>query len=134
MAVLFAVIATASGCGRASSNKQPIPAQSAQQADPRPVGVTGIPIDPAKKEVVVVNAPTQAASPQQMVAQMHQQHEKTEAQLNKLMKDYAGNIHNAKTKDKLAQEMSGQLEVYKRQSLELYKVQRAQGQTASTAP
>ena len=132
LSLLLAAFLASAGCGNGSVGKQPAIVQPASSAEQRPLGVTGVPIDPAKKTVLVVNAPSQAVSPQQSMSQLQSEQQKTEAKLAKLMKSYSGNINNAKTKDKLTKEMSGQLEDYKRQSLELYRLQRAQRQVASS--
>ena len=90
----------------------------------RPLGASGVPIDPAKKTVHVVNASGKSQKPKQTAAQLRAQQAKTHARLAKHIENYSGNINNAEGKEKLTTEMAGDLEAYKRQSLELYKMQR----------
>ena len=102
---------------------------STAAAEQRSLGVTGVPIDPSKKTVHVEKAPGKAKKSRQSTAQLRSQQTKTQARLAKHIENYSGNIHNAQGKEKLTAEMAGDLDAYKRQSLELYKMQRRGGST-----
>lgn len=97
--------------------------QSTAASEQRPLGATGVPIDPAKKTVHVGNALGKTQKPKQTTAQLRAQQAKTHSRLAKHIESYSGNIDNVRGKEKVTTEMAGDLETYKRQSLELYKRQ-----------
>jgi hypothetical protein len=113
------------GChAQSSSNVVHAAVKQNNESDLRAVGATGVPIDPSRKTVLVVVPPGEILEPDKHVARLEQQHEKTQADLTKLMKSYARNLSNSQSKQKLGAQMADDLEAYKRQSLELYQVQR----------
>lgn len=123
--VTMALIGT--GCGSGSSNKTPpVPAVTTPAtAEQRPVGATGVPIDPDKKTVVVVVPPGEAGTREQQLVQLQVENKKTEARLSKLIDNYSKNVDSAKTKSKVSADMSKDLDAYKQQSLQLFKAQQA---------
>ena len=128
------MVAAGSGCGSGSSNKAPVPATTAPPATEQPqMGATGVPIDPAKKTVVVVVPPGgEAKTREQQLVQLQAENKKTEERLSKLIASYSDNVDNAKSKAKLSADMSKDLEAYKHQSLQLFKAQQAQAQEGET--
>ncbi|MHB8744263.1 MAG: hypothetical protein ACYC9L_14215 [Sulfuricaulis sp.] len=120
MALTFLVAACDS---RSTSKTTAQHSQSTTATAPHPVGATGVPIDPSKKTVHMINAPVRAPVAGHDIVQLQAQHATTNVQLTKLIKNYSENIGNAKKKETLTKEMAKDLETYKHQSLELYKKQ-----------
>ena len=114
------------GCDSGSHShakvKVNIPQEKAA-ADTRPLGANGLAIDPTKKKVIVVNAPSYGHGVDKKIAGLKAQHAKTGEKLTKMIGKYSRNIGNSASSAKIAAEMDKDLEVYKRQSLELYKTQ-----------
>jgi hypothetical protein len=77
-----------------------------------------------KNTVVVLAAPSAPQLVAQQQAKLAGEREKVEAQLQELMGSYANNLGNAAGKAKYGEQITQQLEIYKRQSLQLYKLQR----------
>lgn len=87
-------------------------------------GATGIPIDPSKKDVVIVTPSGAARTPQESMQELQVQNAKTGAAIDAHMRTYSENLHDPDTKARVAKEMADDLETYKRQSLEMYRLQK----------
>ena len=112
------------GCGPGATDQQgAADALPAIAGEEHQVGATGIPIDPSQKKVVVVTPPGSARTPQQQMSELQAQNARTEARIATGMKTYSGNLGNAEARDRVASGMNDDLEAYKKQSLELYKLQ-----------
>jgi hypothetical protein len=81
-------------------------------------------IDPQKKKVVVLAAPSAPQLASRQEAQLATEQDKTELQIHELMDSYSNNLGNPASKAKYEEQIGQQLETYKRQSLQLYKMQR----------
>lgn len=130
-AVLFATLGLA-GCGAKP------PAQStvnAPQANPEglEMGVTGIPIDPRKKTVVILTAPAAARTPAEQMSQLQVQNARTQAQIASRMQAYSRSLGSSGSRQRQAAAMAGDLEAYKQQSLQMYKLQQQLPETQAEA-
>ena len=95
-------------------------------ADPVLVGATGVPIDPTAKTVLVVNAPAVvSASAVSHVAGLQAQQRETQSRLTTFMDDYSRSLDDPAARQRLTERSAADLEIYKRQALELYNAQRA---------
>ena len=86
-------------------------------------------IDPQKKTVVVLAPPSAPQLVARQEAQIVAERDKVEAHIHDLMDGYSNNLRNPAGKAKYQEEISQQLETYKRQTLQLYKLQRQNEQT-----
>ncbi len=121
-------------CGQDSPPREgAASAPPAITAEERQVGATGIPIDPTQKTVVVVTPPGAARTPQEQMTELQAQNARTEAQIAARMQTYSGNLGSAETKDRVAGQMSDDLEAYKQQSLEIYRLQQQTPQAPAQA-
>jgi hypothetical protein len=94
-------------------------------ADAPQVGATGIPIDPDKKKVVVITPSGAERTREQAMAELQAQNAKTGAEIAARMQTYSENLDSNEAKARLAAEMADDLDAYKKQSLEMYKLQQA---------
>jgi hypothetical protein len=81
-------------------------------------------IDPQKKSVVVLAPPSAPQLIERQAAQLAAERSKVETHIHDLMDGYASNLRNPAGKAKYQEEIGQQLETYKRQTLQLYKMQR----------
>lgn len=81
-------------------------------------------IDPRKKSVVILAAPSAPQLVARQQAQIAAEHEKVETKIHDLMDSYATNLRDAKSREKYREQIAQQLDTYKRQSLQLYLLQR----------
>jgi hypothetical protein len=81
-------------------------------------------IDPSRKTVVVLAAPSAPQLVAREAARITGERDKVESQIHGLMSDYTANLHSTANKTKYAEQISQQLETYKRQTLQLYLLQR----------
>jgi hypothetical protein len=81
-------------------------------------------IDPQKKSVIVLAPPSAPQLAERQQAQVAAERAKVEAHIHDLMDGYAANLGNPAGKAKYQEEIGQQLETYKRQTLQLYKLQR----------
>jgi hypothetical protein len=81
-------------------------------------------IDPEKKSVVVLAAPSAPQLAMRQEAKLVAEQEKVEGQIHSLMDGYADNLGNSASKAKYGEQITQELETYKRQTLQLYKLQR----------
>lgn len=134
MCALLAVALAVSSCDSGSSDPsadgaaaQPASEETAAVSASEPaVGATGVPIDPAAKTVLIVNAPAVVSlSAQNRVAGLGAQQAETQRKIGRFMEGYARSLDDPAAKDRLVEQNAADLEVYKRQSLELYNAQRA---------
>lgn len=88
-------------------------------------------IDPQKKTVVVLAAPSAPQLAGRQEAKLAAEHEKVEGRIQDLMNNYSSNLGDAAGKAKYEEQIGQELETYKRQSLQLYKLQR-QAQLAAS--
>lgn len=121
--IALALILALMGCGGGSTDQEAATSPPAVSVEEPQVGVTGIPIDPSQKTVVVVTPPGAARSPQQQMSELQAQNTRTEAQIAARMQTYSGNLGNAEVRNRVASQMDDDLEAYKKQSLEMYKLQ-----------
>lgn len=85
-------------------------------------------IDPQKKTVTVLAPPSAPQLAERQEAQLIAERTKVDAHIHDLMDGYSGSLRNPASKAKYQTEIAQQLETYKRQTLELYKLQRANEQ------
>ena len=81
-------------------------------------------IDPTKKAVVVLAAPSAPQLVARQEARVEADRAKTESQIHDLMDGYTSNMQNPTAKRKYEQQIAQQLDTYKRHSLELYQLRR----------
>jgi hypothetical protein len=134
--IALVAAATLAGCGKS-------PGEGAKQTklEVEEPGVNGglIPsgrpeaplIDPQKKTIVVLAAPSAPQLAGREEAKLATDHEKVEGRIQDLMTRYSGNLGNAAGKAKYEEQIGEELETYKRQSLQLYKLKRAAQLAAS---
>jgi hypothetical protein len=91
-------------------------------------------IDPQKKNVVVLAAPSAPQLLARQEAKVGAEREKVETKIHGLMDGYASNLGNPNGKEKYQQQIAEQLQTYKRQSLELFLMQRQAAQVAPATP
>jgi hypothetical protein len=97
-----------------------------------PVGATGEPIDAAAKTVIVVSAPgIVSTSAVRRVADLETQQRDTQARIEQFVDRYQEKLDDPAAREQLVQSSAADLELYKRQSLELYNAQRALAQQQS---
>jgi hypothetical protein len=88
-------------------------------------------IDPEKKSVVVLAAPSAPQLAARQQAQITAEHEKSESRIHDLMEGYTNNLRDTKNREKYREQIAQQLETYKRQSLQLYLMQRQADRAAA---
>jgi hypothetical protein len=79
--------------------------------------------EPVQNTITVIAPPS---APQQLArreATVTAEHGKTGARVHDLMKGYAQSLGDAKSEQQYRKQLAEQLEIYKRQSLELFKLQ-----------
>jgi hypothetical protein len=81
-----------------------------------------------KKTVVVLAPPSAPQLVERQQAQLAAERGKVETHIHDLMDGYAANLRNPAGKAKYQEEIAQQLATYKRQTLQLYKVQRQREQ------
>ena len=86
-------------------------------------------IDPAKKTVVVLAAPSAPQLAAREEARIVADREKVEGRIHTLMNSYADNLGSTR-KDKYGEQITQELDTYKRQSLQIFKLQQQAAQTA----
>lgn len=130
-----AVLCTAlglAGCGAKPPAQSTV---SAPQANPEgfEMGVTGIPIDPRKKTVVILTAPGAARTPAEQMSKLQAQNVRTQAQIASRMKAYSRSLGSPESRQRQAAAMAGDLEAYKQQSLQMYKLRQQLPETQAEA-
>ena len=121
-------VAVASGCGpgpdEGAKRTQVKLDESAPGNGLNPSGRPEAPwIDPQKKTVTVLAPPSAPQLVAREEAQVVADRAKVEAHIQDLMSGYASNLRNPGSRTKYQQEIAQQLETYKRQTLQLYKLQ-----------
>ena len=81
-------------------------------------------IDPQKKTVTVLVPPSAPQLVERQEAQLAAERTNVEEHIHDLMDGYSANLRNPASKAKYREEIAQQLETYKRQTLQLYKLQR----------
>ena len=81
-------------------------------------------IDPQKNTVVVLAPPSAPQLAERQQVQLAAERGKVETHIHDLMDGYAANLRNPAGKAKYQEEIAQQLATYKRQTLQLYKLQR----------
>jgi hypothetical protein len=108
-----------------------------QEAAPEQLNASGRPeaplIDPQKKTVVVLVPPSAPLLVERQQAKLMAERDKVETQIHGLMDDYNDSMRNPASKAKYQEQIAQQLETYKRQSLELFKLQQQAARTAANA-
>lgn len=120
LAIILGLTGCSPGCTDQRDAAKTLPAVTDEEQQ---VGVTGIPIDPSRKTVVVVTPPGAARDAQEQMSELKAQNARTEARLASQMNAYAGHLADGGARDRIAGQMHEDLEAYKKQSLELYKLQ-----------
>lgn len=96
------------------------------------VGATGEPIDAAAKTVIVVSAPgIVSPSAARRVADLEAQQRDTQARIEQFVDRYQAKLDDPAAREQLVRSSAADLEIYKRQSLELYNAQRTLAQQQS---
>lgn len=90
-------------------------------------------IDPQKKSVVVLAAPSAPQLVAHQQAQIAAEHEKVETKIHDLMDSYSSNLRDPKSRAKYQEQIAQQLDTYKRQSLQLYLLQRQAERTGAAS-
>ncbi len=86
-------------------------------------------IDPGKKTVVVLAAPSAPQLASREEAKIVSDREKVEGRIHSLMNSYAENL-GSERKDKYGEQITQELDAYKRQSLQIFKLQQQSAQAA----
>jgi hypothetical protein len=86
-------------------------------------------IDPQKKTVTVLAPPSAPQLVAREEAQVVAERAKVEAHIQDLMAGYASNLRNPTGKAKYRDQIAQELETYKRQTLQLYKLQQQNERT-----
>lgn len=120
VAIMFGLTGCSPGCTDQRDVAKTLPAVTDEQQQ---VGVTGIPIDSDRKTVVVVTPPGAARNPQDQMSELKAQNARSEARITSQMETYAGQLADTGAKGRIASQMNEDLEAYKKQSLEMYKLQ-----------
>jgi hypothetical protein len=81
-------------------------------------------IDPQKKTVTVLAPPSAPQLVERQQAQLADERSKVETRIHDLMDDYSANLRNPASKAQYQEQIAQQLETYKRQTLQLYKLHR----------
>jgi hypothetical protein len=81
--------------------------------------------DASRHTVLVVAPPSAPLLVQKQQAKLEADREVTETQIHGLMDHYSDNMRNPAEKAKYQEQISQQLDAYKRQTLQLYKLQQA---------
>jgi hypothetical protein len=133
VAIIVAAASGLTGCGpspdEGAKRTQVKLEESAAGAGLNPSGRAEAPwIDPQKKTVTVLAPPSAPQLVAKQEAQLVAERTKVETHIHDLMEGYASNLRNPSSKAKYQEEIAQQLEDYKRQTLQLYKLQRQNDQ------
>jgi hypothetical protein len=135
LAVAFAFALTACGKNPDDGAKQTkLVLEQPPHADLNASGRPEAPwIDPQKNTVVVLAAPSAPQLVERQQTQLAAERGKVETHIHDLMDGYAANLRNPAGKAKYQEEIAQELATYKRQTLQLYKLQR-QSEQANGQP
>ena len=136
---VIAVVAAAAALGLAGCSKSPDAGAKQTRLEVKEASVNGglnpsgrpeAPfIDPAKKTVVVLAAPSAPQLTSREEAKITADQQKVDARIHTLMNSYADNLGSTR-KDKYGEQITQELDTYKRQSLQLFKLQQQSAQAA----
>lgn len=125
IALALAAAVLLASCGKSPDEGARHSNRVIEDSRSRAIGVGPAVPDTPRHTVLVVAPPSAPQLAEKQQAKIEADREVTETQIHGLMDRYSENLRNPAEKAKYQEQISRQLDTYKRQTLQLYKMQQA---------